>query len=141
MEEEIVALNRRKTWELVDVPVGKKVIGCRWVYTVKLKADGTLDRPKTRLVAKGYSQTQGLDYNDTFSPVARLNSVRILISLAVNFNWPLHQLDVTNAFLHGDLQEEVYMQQSHGFVAAGESQKVCKLHKSIYGLKQSPRAW
>ena len=92
-------------------------------------------------MAKGYAQTYGVDYSDTFSPVAKMTSVRLFISLAVVHNWPLHQLDIKNAFLHGDLQEEVYMEQPPGFVAQGENGKVCHLKKSLYGLKQSPRAW
>uniref|UniRef100_A0A2N9GBD9 Integrase catalytic domain-containing protein n=1 Tax=Fagus sylvatica TaxID=28930 RepID=A0A2N9GBD9_FAGSY len=101
--------------------------------------DGTVDRLKARLVAKGFTQTYGLDYTETFSPVAKLNSIRIIISLAANLDWPLHQLDVKNAFLHGDLTETVYMTQPPGFESKGEC--VCHLKKSIYGLKQSPRAW
>ena len=100
-----------------------------------------MDRLKARLVAKGYTQTYGVDYFETFSPVARLNSVRLLISMVVNLDWPLYQLDVKNAFLYGDLQEEVYMEQPPGFVGQGESSLVCRLKKAIYGLKQSPRAW
>lgn len=113
-------------------------MGCKWVYTIKLNADGSLDRFKARLVPKGFNQTAGVDYDETFSPVAKLNSIRILISLAATMEWELHQLDVKNAFLHRDLQEEIYMMQPLGFVAKGESLKVCKLIKSIYGLKQSP---
>lgn len=141
MVDEVTALQNNKTWTLVDLPTRNKIVGSRWVYVVKLKANGSLDRFKARLVAKGHSQTQRLYYTDTFSPVAKMNSVRILISLAANFDWSLHQLDVTNAFLHEDLQEQVYMQQPLGFVAERETYKVCLLHKSIYGPKQSPRAW
>uniref|UniRef100_A0A2N9F081 Uncharacterized protein n=1 Tax=Fagus sylvatica TaxID=28930 RepID=A0A2N9F081_FAGSY len=118
---------------------GTSIVGCRWVFTVKQNPDGTVDRLKARLVTKGFTQTYGLDYTETFSPVAKLNSIRIIISLAANLDWPLHQLDVKNAFLHGDLTETVYMTQPPGFESKGEC--VCHLKKSIYGLKQSPRAW
>ena len=116
------------------------MVGCRWVYTLKYRPDGSVDRYKARLVAKGYTQTYGIDYFKTFSPVARLNSIRILFSLAVNMDWAMHQLDVKNAFLYGDLDEEVYMEQPPGYVAQGEN-LICRLRKVIYGLKQSPRAW
>jgi transposase InsO family protein len=139
MEEEMHALELNHTWDLIPNPAGTSIVGCRWVFTVKQNPDGTVDRLKARLVAKGFTQTYGLDYTETFSPVAKLNSIRIIISLAANLDWPLHQLDVKNAFLHGDLTETVYMTQPPGFESKGEC--VCHLKKSIYGLKQSPRAW
>ena len=141
MIEEMDALNGNDTWNLVHLPTGKKSIGCRWVFVVKVNLDGSVARLKARLVAKGYAQTYGVDYFDTFSPVAKMTSVRLFISLAATHNWDLHQLDIKNAFLHGDLQEEVYMDQPPEFVAQGEIGKVCRLRKSLYGLKQSPRAW
>jgi hypothetical protein len=139
MEEEMHALDLNHTWDLVHKPAGTSIVGCRWVFTVKQNPNGSVDRLKARLVAKGFTQTYGLDYTETFSPVAKLNSIRIIISLAANLDWPLHQLDVKNAFLHGDLNETVYMAQPPGFESKGEY--VCHLKKSIYGLKQSPRAW
>jgi hypothetical protein len=105
------------------------------------KSKGEVERYKARLVARGYSQTYGIDYDETFAPVANMNTVRILVSCATNFGWPLHQLDVKNTFLHGDLQEEVYMELPPGFGTSETTGKVCKLRKSIYGLKHSPRAW
>ena len=102
---------------------------------------GSIERLKALLVAKGYTQTYGVDYAETFSPVAKKISVRILISLAANLGWPLFQLDVKNAFLNGNSKEEVYMEQPLGFVAQKESRNVCRMHKAIYGLKQSPKAW
>ena len=110
MNEEMKSLQKNSTWEVVDLPEGKIPIGCRWVFTIKYKADGTIERFKERLVTKGYTQTYGIDYMETFAPVAKINTVRILLSLVVNFDWPLHQFDVKNAFLHGDLQEQVYME-------------------------------
>ena len=98
-------------------------------------------RVKAKLVARRYAQTYGVDYSDTFSPIAKLNSVRLFISIAASQQWMIHQLDIKNAFLHGDLEEEVYLEQPPGFVAQGEYGKVCRLKKALYGLKQSPRAW
>ncbi|KZV29500.1 Cysteine-rich RLK (receptor-like protein kinase) 8 [Dorcoceras hygrometricum] len=138
--EEMRALKQNNTWTLVELPKGQSVVGCRWVFTVKYKADGSIDRHKARLVAKGFTQTYGIDYTETFAPVAKLNTIRILLSLAANLDWPLHQLDIKNAFLHGDLEEVVYMRQPPGFESP-DTQLVCKLNKSLYGLKQSPRAW
>ena len=109
MHVEMEALNKNATWELVPLPKGKKVVWCRWVFTLKHKADGSIYHYKARLVAKGYTQTYGVDYTETFAPVAKLNTIRVLLSLAANHDWPLLQFDVKNAFLHGDLKEEIYM--------------------------------
>ncbi|CAL9023670.1 unnamed protein product [Prunus brigantina] len=141
MQVEMKALNKNATWELVPLPKGKKAVGCRWVFTLKHKADGSIDRYKARLVAKGYTQTYGVDYTETFAPVAKLNTVRVLLSLAANHDWPMLQFDVKNAFLHGDLKEEIYMDPPPGIPVTSKEGMVYKLRKSLYGLKQSPRAW
>ncbi|KAH9802383.1 hypothetical protein KPL71_001364 [Citrus sinensis] len=142
MNDEMRSLQKNQTWELVDLPPGKKPMGCRWIYTIKYKADGSIERYKARIVAKGYTQTYGIDYTDTFAPVAKINTIRILLSLAVNLDWPVQQFDVKNAFLNGNLSEEIYMDLPPGCSGPERlNQKVCKLKKSLYGLKQSPRAW
>ncbi|RVW75547.1 Retrovirus-related Pol polyprotein from transposon RE1 [Vitis vinifera] len=122
MLEEICALEDNHTWNLVDLPQGKKVVGCKWVFAVKVHPDDSVARLKARLVARGYAQTYGVDYSDTFSPVAKLNSVRLFISIAASQQWMIHQLDIKNAFLHGDLEEEVYLEQPPGFVAQGDKE-------------------
>lgn len=141
MKSEMDALKKNETWEKCVLPPGKKTVGCRWVFNTKYKPDGTIERYKARLVAKGYTQTYGIDYSETFSPVAKIDTIRVLFSIAANESWPLHQLDVKNAFLHGELLEEVYMEAPPGFEDDFKDGEVCRLKKSIYGLKQSPRAW
>ena len=141
MIDEMQAFEHNGTWELVSLPPGKKTVGCRWVYAVKVGPNGEIDRLKARLVAKGYTQIYGLDYCDTFSPVAKITTVRLFLAMAAMRHWPLHQLDIKNAFLHGDLEEDIYTEQPPRFVAQGEYGLVCKLRRSLYGLKQSPRAW
>lgn len=141
MNEEMRALKKNETWELVPLPAGKKTVGCKWVFTVKQNVDGIIERFKARLVAKGFTQTYGVDYQETFAPVAKMDSIRALLSCAANLGWSLHQLDVKNAYLHGNLEEEVYMDIPPGFSSQITDGKVCRLKKALYGLKQSPRAW
>lgn len=140
MQEEIKALEDNQTWDIVDLPVGAQAIGSKWVYKIKYKSNGEVDRFKARLVAKGYTQREGLDYHETFSPVAKMVTVRTIISLAASYGWDICQMDVSNAFLQGDLHEDVYMDLPLGFHRKGDH-KVCKLQKSLYGLKQASRQW
>jgi len=140
MTKEIQVLESNNTWDLCPLPKGKSAIGCKWVYKIKYHSDGSIERYRARLVSKGYTQVQGIDYHDTFAPVAKLVTVRLLLSIAAIKNWSLHQLDVNNAFLQGDLTEEVYMKLPPGF-SHREKSCVCKLNKSIYGLKQASRQW
>ncbi|KAJ0852133.1 putative RNA-directed DNA polymerase [Helianthus annuus] len=141
MEVEMDALRKNDTWERCTLPPGKKPVGCRWVFSIKYKPDGAVERYKARLVAKGYTQTYGIDYSETFSPVAKIDTIRVLFSIAANKGWPLLQFDVKNAFLHGELKEEVYMEVPPGLRKESNTKEVCRLKKSLYGLKQSPRAW
>lgn len=140
MQKEILALEQNKTWIITDLPPSKKEIGCKWVYKIKYRPDGSIERYKARLVAKGYSQIKGKDYKHTFSPVAKLTTVGVLLAVATIKGWPLHQLDVNNAFLHGHLDEEVYMLPHEGYQHAKPGQ-VCRITKSLYGLKQASRQW
>jgi len=139
MQDEYDALQRNGTWVLVPPSPGRNLIDSKWVF--KIRADGKIDRYKARLVAKGFKQRYGIDYEDTFSPVVKIATVRLVLSLAVARGWCLRQLDVQNAFLHGVLEEEVYMKQPPGFESLRNPSYVCKLKKAIYGLKQAPRAW
>ena len=132
---------RRITLELVNCPQGKDIIGVKWVYKTKLNPDGTIQKHKARLVAKGYSQQPGIDYNETFAPVARLDTIRALIALAAQKGWNIYQLDVKSAFLNGVLEEEIYVEQPQGFINKGNEGKVLRLKKALYGLKQAPQAW
>ncbi|CAN1141377.1 Retrovirus-related Pol polyprotein from transposon TNT 1-94 [Linum perenne] len=139
--EELAALEKNETWSIVTLPSGKRTVDCKWIFTPKFNSDGSIERYKARLVARGFTQSFGIDYQETFAPVAKLKTVRILISMAVNEDWPLYQMDVKNAFLNGNLTEEVYMEIPEGTIHEQKPNSVCKLKKSLYGLKQSPRAW
>jgi hypothetical protein len=141
MEEEYAALLANQTWELVPRPHGGNVVTGKWIWTHKRRADGTLDRYKARWVLRGFTQRPGVDYDETFSPVVKPATVRTVLSLALSRSWPVHQLDVKNAFLHGTLSETVYCSQPAGFVDPTRPEMVCRLNKSLYGLKQAPRAW
>ncbi|PKU65026.1 Retrovirus-related Pol polyprotein from transposon TNT 1-94 [Dendrobium catenatum] len=141
MSQEFQALQTQGTWELVPPAKHQNILGCKWTFRTKYNSDGTVARYKARLVAKGYNQEHGIDYTETFSPVAKMPTVRILILIALHYNWTIHQLDVSNAFLHGSLSDIVYMQQPQGFQDALHPNYVCKLKKALYGLKQSPREW
>ena len=141
MEQEYHALMHNETWTLVPPPPRVNIIDSKWVFKVKRHADGSIERYKARLVAGGFKQRQGLDYEDTFSPVVKPTTIRLLLSLAVSRGWSLRQLDVQNAFLHGLLEEEVYMRQPPGFVDHAQPHHLCRLTKALYGLKQAPRAW
>ena len=133
------SLQDNDVWELVDLPKNRKPVGSKWVFKTKTDADGHIERYEARLVAQGFSQKFGTDYDETFSPVVRLESVRTLIAMSVQHGLQLHQVDVDTAFLNGELEEEVYMRQPEGFVTPGKEHLVCRLKKSIYGLKQSSR--
>lgn len=141
MDEEIKSIERNNTWELSDLPRGQKCIGVKWVYKTKLNKDGGVDKFKARLVAKGYKQEFGVDYTEVFAPVARLDTIRLVISMAAHYSWFIFQLDVKSAFLHGELQEEVYVDHPPGYASSSNMGKVLKLKKALYGLKQAPRAW
>ena len=141
MQQEMDSLQEHDVWELTELPKDRKAVGCKWVFKVKHNADGSIERHKARLVAQGFSQRYGVDYDETFSPVVRFESIRTVIALSVQRGLKLHQMDVTAAFLNGELEDEVYMKQPEGFEVKGKEHLVCKLNKSLYGLKQSSRCW
>jgi hypothetical protein len=139
INDEMDSLLSNETWHLAELPPGCKPIGCKWILKKKLKPDGTVEKYKARLVAKGFRQRENIDSFDSYSPVTRITSIRVLISLAVVYNLIVHQMDVKTAFLNGELEEEIYMEQPEGFVVHEQESKVCKLDKSLYGLKQAPK--
>ena len=141
MQKEMESLYDNDVWDLVELPPNRKTVGSKWVYKAKTGADGSIECYKAKLVAQGFSQNYGMGYDETFCPVVRQESLSMLIAVSVKNGLKLHQVDVTTAFLNGTLEEEVYMKQSEGFSKEGEEHLVCKLKKSIYGLKQSPRCW
>ena len=138
MVDEMASLHKNEAWDLVELPTGRKPIGNKWVFKKKTNAEGKVEKYKSRLVAKGYSQVPGIDFGDIFSPVAKVTSIRLLLSVAAAFDFEVEQMDVKTTFLHGDLEEEIYMKQPEGFAVKGKKEIVCKLKKSLYGLKQSP---
>lgn len=141
MAEEYEALIKQNTWTLVSPPPHANVIGWQWIYKIKRHSDGTVAGYKARLVANGNQQAEGIDYTETFSPVIKHPTVWIVLSLAVQYKWHIRQLDVSNAFLHGMIEEDVYMKQPLGYKNSTFPHYVCKLNKALYGLKQTPRAW
>ena len=141
MDTEISMIEKNKTWELIDKPKDKPVIGLKWIYKTKFNEDGSIQKHKARLVAKGYSQQPGIDFHETYAPVARMETIRTVIALAAQMELPIFQLDVKSAFLNGTLEEEVYVEQPRGYEKKGEEDKVYRLKKALYGLKQAPRAW
>ena len=141
MDDEINAIKKNKTWDLVDLPEGKEVIGVKWVYKTKSNAEGKIERHKARLVVKGYKHKHGIDYEETFAPVARMETVRAVLSIVAQNKWKVYHMDVKSTFLNGVLMEEVYVEQPLGYEKKGQEHKVCKLKKALYGLKQAPRAW
>ncbi|GKC88767.1 ribonuclease H-like domain-containing protein [Tanacetum coccineum] len=141
MHNEIEALIKNNTWTLTDLPFGKKTIDNKWLYKIKYKAFGQVEKYKVRVLAKGFSQREGIDFDETFSPVVKMVIVRCLLCIVVSNDWSLFQLDVNNAFLYGDLNEDIYMSSLPLGFECSDKTKVCKLNKALYGLKQAPRQW
>ncbi|GKA62888.1 zinc finger, CCHC-type containing protein, partial [Tanacetum coccineum] len=141
VQSEIDSIMHNDTWELTDLPHRCKALGCKWVLKRKMKVDGSIDKYKARLVIQGFRQKEGIDFFDTYAPVARISTIRLLLALAAIHDLVIHQMDVKTAFLNGDLDEEIYMKQPEGFVMPGHESKVCKSKKSLYGLKQAPKQW
>jgi hypothetical protein len=129
------------TWEIIDCPNGCKPIGCKWICKKKLRHDGIIEKYKARLVPKGFTQKEGDDFFDTYSLVARITTIRVLLALAASHGLHIHQMDVKTVFLYGELDEEIYIEQPDGYKIPGQENKVCRMIKSLYGLKQAPKQW
>jgi len=141
MKSEMDSMSENQVWDLIDLPDGVKPIGCKWVFKIKTDKDGNVSVYKARLVAKGFRQVHGIDYDETFSPVVMIRSIRIILAIAAYYDYEIWQMDVKTAFLNGYLEENVYMMQPEGFEDPENPRKVCKLRKSIYGVKQASRSW
>jgi hypothetical protein len=141
VRSEMESIMSNGTWEVVERPYGCKPAGCKWVLKKKLRPDGTIDKYKAIRVAKSYTQKEGEDFFDTYSPVTRLTIIRVLLSLAASHGPLVHQMDVKTTFLNGELEEEIYMDQPEGFVVKGQERMACELVKSLYGVKQAPKQW
>ena len=138
MKEELDALTKNHTQDLVTLPPRQSVVGYKWIYKIKTHSDGAIERYNSCLVAKGFTQEYEIDYEETFAPVAHISSIRALLAVAAASKWDLFQMEVKNAFLNGDLSEEVYMQPPPGLSV--DSNKICHLRRALYGLKQTPQA-
>ena len=141
MEEKMNSLLENKTWELVNLPKGRKALQNKWVYRIKHEGDKKKERYKARLVVKGFSQKEGIDFIEIFSPIVKMSSIRVILGLVAALDLECEQLDVKTAFLHGELEEEIYMEQPEGFIEKGKEGLDCRLKKSLYGLKQAPQQW
>jgi hypothetical protein len=141
MIEEYQSIINNDVWEIVPRPKGKDVVSSKWLFKIKLATDGSIEKYKARFVARGFFQKEGIDYEETFAPVARYTSIRTIIDLAANMKWKLHQMDVKTSFLNGVIEEEVYIEKPQGFEVEDRKSHVCRLKKALYRLKQAPRAW
>jgi hypothetical protein len=141
MVEEYDSIVKKNAWEIVPRPVHKSVVGSRWIYKVKKAVDGSVEKYKARFVAWGFSHIEGIDYDETFAPVARYSSIRSIFSLSMQMGWRIHQMDVKTTFLNGIIEEEVYIEHPEGFEIFSSESHVCRLKRELYGLKQAPCAW
>jgi len=141
MVEEYDSIIKNSVWEVIPRPVGMSVVGSRWIYKVKQVADGSVEKYKARFVARGFSQIEGINYDETFAPVMRYSSIRSILALLTQMGWHIHQMDVKNSFLNGVIEEEVYIEQPEGFDIFDSESHVCQLKRELYGMKQAPHAW
>jgi hypothetical protein len=141
MTEEYQSIMKNDVWDIVLIPKGKFVVTSKWIYKIKHASYGSVEKYKAIFVARGFSQVEGIDYEETFAHVARYTSIRTIISLVASMGWRLHQMYVKTSFINGEIEEEVYIEQSYGFVIHEKESHVCRLNKSMYGLKQAPCAW
>jgi hypothetical protein len=141
MQEEYDSIMCNDVWEVVPRPEGKSAVTSRWLYKIKYAAYGSIEKHKSRFVARGFSQIEGIDYDETFAPVARYTSIQSIMAIAAEMGWNIHQMDVKTAFLNGFIEEEVYIEQPQRFKVLGRESNMCLLKKELYGLKQAPRAW